>query len=552
MNQTKMQSVEGGAAPGEEDSSRPGPRWLPLLAALFFGCWALRGIETGGIVWTDAARHAMNGALIHDWLREGPWLAPGDYARWYYAHWPALSLGYHPPVFPVIEAFAFLVIGVGSFAARLVVALATGISVLLLYRLVLTTHKSPAIALLSAVGFFALPLTQSLAQHVMLEMPALVFVLLALLALPRQDEPFTAWRGFVFVLFTATAIWTKQLSVFLGAIPVVAAVFAGRREWLRSRALWGSVVSCGVAFLALTVFELAFGPASPRRFAVFRGFPRVLASNSQVYLEALFATRSLAVLTALVVLAAIAMVHRRRWREFLAPDSLYWAWLVSVMAALMLGEWNSPRYLFFAYPALVTLAVVAFHRFLSCALSPQRVAAVLTAATAAMCILALNSIPPRLTGPAEAARLVAADHPTRVLYAGESDGHFTFELRSATGNTDAVVIRGERLPRVIYSSAAFEDFAARYAVSHVVLEEIERFGIMPWTRLIADPALSMLPLNQVPVSGYRSGTLHLYRFTAGAPETLDVLRLPSDKMGLRSMELDWKKPSWRTPGGSRP
>lgn len=526
--------------------------WLSLLAAVFFASWALRGVEPGGIVWTDSARHAMNGALIHDWLREGPWLAPGTYARWYYAHWPALSLGYHPPVFPAVESLAFLVVGVGPFGARLVVALATGVSVVLLYRLVLATHGSPLVALLVASGFFALPLAQSLAQHVMLEMPAFVFVLLALLALPRPGEPLTALRGATFALFTAAAIWTKQLSVFLAAVPVVFAVLAGRREWLRSRVLWGSVIFCGVAFLALTAFELAFGPASPRRFAILRGLPRVLTSNSRVYFDALFATRNIAVTGTVVVLAAIAVTYRRRWRAFVAADALYWAWLIAVMAALMVGKWNSPRYLFFAFPPIVALVVVNAHRFLSVAVSPRGAAVVLTIGIAAASVLGLRRAPSELIGPSEAARIVAADHPTRVLYAGESDGQFSFELRSATGSTNAVVIRGERLPGATYSAAAFEDFAARYGVTHVVLERIERFGIMPWTALIAAPSPSMVALKEIPVSGYRSGTLHLYRFTGRAAERLNVLRMSGDETDRRTVELDWTAPTWRTAGSLNP
>jgi len=60
--------------------------------ACLVGLWSLRGLDAGGLVTTDAARHAMNGALIHDWLREGPWTAPGEYANWYYSRWPSLSL----------------------------------------------------------------------------------------------------------------------------------------------------------------------------------------------------------------------------------------------------------------------------------------------------------------------------------------------------------------------------------------------------------------------------------------------------------------------------
>ena len=520
-------------------------RLIAAVAAGAFGLLALRGLDAGGIVWTDAARHAMNGALIHDWLREGPWLSPGAYARWYYAHWPALSLGYHPPVFPAIEAVAYFLFGVGPFAARAVVALATGVSAWLMYRLVLRTHGSPAVAFAAMVAGFSLPLVQSLSQDVMLEMPALVFVLLALLALPPLNEPFTARAALGFAAFAVIAIWTKQLTVFVAAVPVGMAVLTARGNWLRSRWLWISVAACAFALAGLTVFELAFGGESPRRFAVFRGLDRVLPSNGAVYLAYAWDNYGL-LLVALAGLSLLWAVRKHQWQALVGADGLYIAWAAAVIAALLLGRWASTRYLFFAGPPLVALGVIAAHRSLA-RLAPARWAdAAIVVTASAIALAGISRAPLVLPGPAAAAQLVAADHPTRVLYAGESDGQFAFALRSATADTNAIVIRGERLPDAVYEADIFEDFATRYGVSHVVLEQTRRTASMPWTRLLEDPAPSLAPLTQVPVSGYRVGALHVFRFTAPSSTPANTLRLSgdSDKSG-RTLRLDWSIPSWR-------
>src|SRR5262249_28164710 len=173
---------------------KPATQWLVALSlALFFGVWALRGVTEGGVVTTDAARHAMNGAMIHDWLWGGPFASPLDYARWYYSRTQTLSLSYHPPLFPLLEAAAFSILGVSAFTARLVVAIATALSALLMYRLILVTHGSYLVALSATVIAFSMTQTQVLYQDVRLELPALVFVLAALLVLARADASYT-WR----------------------------------------------------------------------------------------------------------------------------------------------------------------------------------------------------------------------------------------------------------------------------------------------------------------------------------------------------------------------
>src|ERR1051325_4629796 len=99
-------------------------RWTPYLLAVLFFFSALRGVGATDVIDTDAARHAMNGVFIHDLVRSGHWSHPVEYAKAYYAQYPALSMPYHPPLFPAIEAFFFAVFGVNLLTARLAIALA--------------------------------------------------------------------------------------------------------------------------------------------------------------------------------------------------------------------------------------------------------------------------------------------------------------------------------------------------------------------------------------------------------------------------------------------
>src|SRR5215471_16124288 len=100
-------------------------RLAPLLLAIFFGILSLRGVAGSSIADYDPPRHALNGAFVLDLFRHGKVLHPVQFGYWYYSRLPALSLPYHPPVFPAIEALAFAVFGVSPVVARLTVAVAT-------------------------------------------------------------------------------------------------------------------------------------------------------------------------------------------------------------------------------------------------------------------------------------------------------------------------------------------------------------------------------------------------------------------------------------------
>jgi hypothetical protein len=114
------------------------------------------------------------------------------------------------------------------------------------------------------------------------------------------------------------------------------------------------------------------------------------------------------------------------------------------------------------------------------------------------------------------------------------------------------VIRGERLPARDFAAEPCEAFAARYGVSHVVLEEVDRFLTMPWTSLIDNPAPSMQVLREIPVSGLRRGTLHVYRFLSPSPRPQNVLEMAADFTDERARRLDWSTPPWRREREVRP
>lgn len=89
----------------------------------FFGLLAITIImyiklpKHGDIWWSDASRNALNGAFVFDFLRETPFHHPVEFAYDYYRQWPALTILFYPPLFYVVLAAVYAVLGVSEASA---------------------------------------------------------------------------------------------------------------------------------------------------------------------------------------------------------------------------------------------------------------------------------------------------------------------------------------------------------------------------------------------------------------------------------------------------
>jgi len=248
------------------------------------------------------------------------------------------------------------------------------------------------------------------------------------------------------------------------------------------------------------------------------------------------------------MLASVALAKgRQRGRsdyEAFEADALYWAWAVALATAVLLGSWHSPRYLFPMLPAVATLATAAVARLAVRLAGPASVVYVITTVVGLIGAWHLQRGPLQHDGPAKAAERIALDRPDRVIYAGDADGQFSFALRSFGGEVP-LVIRGDRLAADTFAPRNFEHFARQYGVTHVVLEH-EDDEPAAWAHLIDEPSPSMVRIQDIPLRGIRTGTLHVYRFTNPSSTPHDKLEIRTRKVGEaeRTVVLDWSAPRW--------
>ena len=512
------------------------PGWVPYALAVFFTIWQLRDFGHMQVVDTDAARHAMNGAFIYDMIRSGRVAHPVDYGREYYAHFPALSLPFHPPVFPAIEALFFAVFGVNVFSSRLAVALAAGICVLLLYWLVEKTLGSNVLAAFATVTTMSLWTVQSVGTDIMLEFPALVFALGALVFLIKIDGAHRLRSALFFAGFAIAGVWTKQHAAFLLGVPLLWLMLSRRWRLLLEKPFWIASILLGAGVAGVMYIWSSFrGLSTPDANAV-GSTPHVMWSilnrNLQLYgrwigthflwLPAIFTASGL-----LIYIWAAWRGCRRR-----PGAALYIAWIISVSGILMALGASNERYLFWLLPA----AVVLIYALLFCGstyLWGERWACSVAGVFALLWFAnGLRYHPEFLRGPAEAASLVVRQGtPSRILYAGEADGNFAFAARTLDSGMQTIIISAEKLPRETFAPRAFEQFCREYGVNWIIIEDVSQAH--KWSALPGAPLSTMQLIRSIPLQSSHprwKGQVRIYRFTEPSSHPLNVLSVPIWKL----------------------
>jgi hypothetical protein len=514
--------------------------WAVLLA-LIFALWGLHAVGYNNVVDTDGARHAMNGAFIHDLIARGNYAELLHvsrilhFAKRYYCHLPALSLPYHPPLFPLFEAFLFSLLGVNVFAARLAIAISVAISAVALFRLVVTTHRSILVAAFSTATFLSLPYVLWLSADVMLEFPALVFTLLAVRCLAKVDKHYSLKSALLFAVLAGAAVWTKQQTVFLGAVPFIYVVLIGRWRLFLKASIWISSAVFAALVGGLSLLSLpVHGVGVNQVMQTTHGHGSVFMRNLLYYTNHYPGTAGPAgVILLIAFVAALAgrLVRRRQ-------TALYASWAIaSLLVLLVLGPFSA-RYLFFVLPPMIVLGYAAFQDIAR--RWPFARLPILAAGTIVLILALTFGAQSRVTfmsGPDEAARQLAALSPHRVLYCGGTDGNFIFSYRAHSQPMQTVILAGDKLPNTIFTPSGLEEFARNYGIEYIVLEHAPNLRTRikhPWESLFDTPPPSAVALADIPLvsSDARwNGLLRIYRFNNPLPAPDEELTMRMNMIG---------------------
>ena len=502
-----------------------------LLAAVLGG----RGITDGAAVMlgADMSRYMMNGVFVYDLIAHGGVWNVADlttFAERYFARYPALTLGHHPPL-PYLALVPFYALfGVSVLAARLAALSWLLLAVWSLFRLGTRLYDWRIGAF--AAGLFATNVMVLRAgQHLLSEMPMVALVLVATTALVDWRETRRTPYLILFVIAAIASVYAKQLAALM--FPTYAAIVIATLGWRQIANRRLALLAGGAALLALpmVVMSAGFGPANVA--LAMANLRQLVDGTRDVSLLTLFGRivrthLSWPAIVVMVVAAAVMVGHRRR------ATATSIAWIVSVVGstAVIAYTVEPARYAFGALPAYYLLTASL--------LEAPRSRGSKAAVTAILCALlawqtwSIRSVRPSGAGGYEAAAafVVARSQQPAVLYHAISDtGYFVFFTRLHDAARRLVVLRAEKLltPPQAGDATTPDQLAAllkRQGVQYVVIEERE--ADTPVLRLLHTELRSprFAERQRIPITTREPGVsgtdLVVYEFLDAGPPAPDA------------------------------
>jgi hypothetical protein len=507
-----------------------------LVAVLALAAWlAGRGLTDPAAVMlgADMSRYMMNGAFVYDLIRDGGVWSYADltrYAEHYFARYPALTLGHHPPV-PYLAVVPFYaVFGVSVLAARLAALGWFLLAVWSLFRLG-TRLYDWRVGAFAAALFATNVMALRAGQHLLSEMPMVALVLVATNALVGWRETRRTLHLALFVVAATASVYAKQLATLM--FPTYAAILIGTLGWrgLTNRRV--ALLAGGAALFAfpMVVMSASFGPTNV--WLALSNLGRLVDGSREVSLLTLsgrIVTTHLSwpAIAVMLMAAAVMAVRRRR------ATATSIAWIISVVGstAAIAYTVEPARYAFGALPA--------YYLLMASLLEAARSRATKVAVISVLSLLlvwqmwSVRSVQPSGAGGYEAAAQYVATHsqqPTVLFHAISDTGYFVFFTRLHDDVRRLIVQRGEKLltPPQAGDDTTPDELVAllrRQGVHYVVVEERE--AETPVLRLLHAELRSprFAERQRLPIvtrePGARGRDLVVYEFLEAGPPAADA------------------------------
>jgi len=420
--------------------------WLACAAlTLVVGVLFLQAPTGGDFYWSDAPRHALNGAFVKDFVGAFPIHDPVEFAERYYVQYPALTVLFYPPLFYFLLAPAYAVFGVSHETALAVVLLhyiAFAIGSYYLFRNWLT----PGVAVAGAAALAASPEIAFWGRQVMLEVPAFAFAIWSAVYFVGYLRERAIWLLYAAAALLTLAIYTKVSVAFLAPVYAIVLIYLRGTALFRDRHTYLTGTLALVSLLPLTIITLEFGQANVQSAV---GIADAQVSRLSIAGWTWYAAQlpnQLGPVTALaVVLGAAALVYWRK-RISVVPSELLFLglWFVVGYGFFSSIDLKEARHSVFILPPLIAVALLPLSLF-----APWRVGlgAALAIAVATIGGTMLYYPVLRVGGFAEAAARIAKLAPADgvVLFSGYRDGSFVFNMRTHEERRDISVVRADKL-----------------------------------------------------------------------------------------------------------
>jgi len=401
----------------------------------------------GEFEWGDAARNALDGAFMLDLVKDLPFQDPVGWAQRYYYQYPALTILFHPPLLGAALALFYLFFGVShasgmACVSSFALALALG-----MYTLAKRIMRPPA-AIAASLLLLATPAVVTWAQQIMFEIPMMAFAVWAAVFFLKYGES-DRWQDlFVSATLMVAAIYTKQIAGIIGASLFVSLLlWRGGKILISRRHIWFIGIYAIVALVPLAIVQQKYGKANIS-LVVGQDWSGVVDRSSLqgILWYAKHMPGMLGYPTFAFVLMGIGgCLIRRDWRPPKGDLLVYVCWFVIGYAAQTAIFAKEARYVLHLTVPMVMVAALCLDRLLMHRQFEKFAAPVIAALLYAWTIW--HDPTPWIDGYNKVAAYVAAVAPKngRILFVGNQDGNFIFNMRTHEERRDLSVIRADKL-----------------------------------------------------------------------------------------------------------
>ena len=460
-------------------STFAGSRSWQLRAALLVACTT--AVVMGGVGLTDEgyasmdgdmARYLMDGVFFRDLLFDWPFASLSqafDYIRLYYSRYPALSIGHHPVLLPVLEVPFFALFGISVGAARLVPLLSL-LTATVCLQLLVNRRYGPLATLVTGLLFVTSPMIVRSSRTVMAEMPALAFVIAAAYFLWRfcETERRSALVGAAVTL--VLGVYARPMSVLVApALAAMALTMLPVGRLLRRDVL---VALASVALVSAPAFAVPLMLSPSNADGVMTAAHMESSITRQTLLRSALEPQFAWLVLTVAGAAALRGLLRLDRLAFILV-----AWVAGVAPALFFfggSVMEGPRYTVYWVPAICALAgssVAGWRNHLV----PIAILAVLAAGIVVQGNRSMRQ-QDYAGGYEEAARFVLSSNPgATVMFSGDVDtGFFTFFTRKHDLARRLIVLRADKI--LTTSKMARTNFAEKIDRPEQIYDVLHRYG----------------------------------------------------------------------------
>ena len=393
----------------------------------------------GEFWWSDAPRHALNGVFVNDLVATMP-AHPAAWAMQYYVKYPALTILFYPPLFYVVSAPFYALLGVSHATALVVVmvhyfALACGL------YLLARCWISPLAAIAVGLAVMAAPGIALWGRQIMLEVPSAAFAVWAVLLMRRHITDARPGALYLSAFLLLCASYTKITTIFLFPVFALALLVARGLALFRARHTWIVAGLTLVGILPLIYLTVTFGGANVQSVT---GIPDAAVSRASLAGWIWYARQMPSQLGWPLLILAILGVPLGLRRLSRSDLVLLGGWFLVGYLFLSSIDLKEARHALVILPAALVAAGLAIDVSL-----PRRVAGpALLALVIGTGVYTWREAPtPAVEGYREAAEWIARKAPKDavVVFSGKRDGSFIFNLRAIETRRDIGVLRADKL-----------------------------------------------------------------------------------------------------------